>query len=97
VGASLSVTRSSGTTPTLKLGDKDMVDFSGSVWTLGIAPHVGKRRLFERSGVNLTLRFGGGFAYHFVDPRAGTPAKATRNLERTFLIADGELSVGYSF
>ena len=97
VGATLSVTHGSGTKPTLKLGDEDTVDFTGSVWTFGIAPHVGKRWLFEPSGVNLTLRFGGGFAYRVVDPSSGSPAEATHNVEHNFLIADGELSVGYSF
>jgi hypothetical protein len=97
VGATLSVTYASGTTPTIKLGDEETVDFSGSTWTLGIAPHVGKRWVFERSGVNLTLRVGGGFAYHIVDPDPNSDAKATRNLEQSFLVADGELSVGYSF
>jgi hypothetical protein len=97
VGGTLSVTHGNGTTPTLKLGDSDTVDFTGSVWTIGIAPHVGKRWLFEPSGVNLTLRFGGGFAYRIVDPSSGTPQEATHNLEHSFVVADGELSVGYSF
>jgi hypothetical protein len=97
VGGTFSVTHGSGRRPTLKLGDTDPVDFTGSVWTIGIAPHVGKRWLFEPSGVNLTLRFGGGFAYNVVDPSAGASAEATHNLERSFIVGDGELSVGYSF
>jgi hypothetical protein len=97
VGASISVMRRSGTTPTIKLGEKDTFDFSGSVWTIGLAPHVGKRWIFERSGVNLTLRVGGGFAYNFVDPDPGSERKANRNLRHTYLMTDGELSVGYSF
>lgn len=97
VGASVSVMRHSGTTPTIKLGSRDTFDFSGSAWTLGISPHVGKRWLFARSGVNLTLRVGGGFAYHVVNPDADSERKANRNLKHTYLMTDGELSVGYSF
>jgi hypothetical protein len=97
VGGTLSVTRASGTTPTFKLGDDDFPEFRGSVWTIGIAPHIGKRWLFERSGVNLTLRVGGGLGYHVVDAWRGSEPGARRNLQRSFLITDGELSVGYSF
>jgi hypothetical protein len=97
VGGTLSVTRTSGTTPTFRLGKEDMPDFRGSVWTIGIAPHAGKRWLFEKSGINLTLRAGGGVAYHVADAWRGTEKGAKQNLERSFIIADGELSVGYSF
>jgi hypothetical protein len=97
VGGTLSLTRASGTTPTFKLGDRDFPEFRGSVWTIGIAPHVGKRWLFERSGVNLTLRVGGGLGYHVVDAWRGSEPGARRNLQRSFLVTDGELSVGYSF
>jgi hypothetical protein len=97
VGGSFSVTYGSGTMPTYHLGDTKTVDFTGNVWTLAIAPHIGKRWVFEPSGVNLTLRFGVGYAYRIVDPSAGTPAQATHNLEHSFFTSDGELSVGYSF
>jgi hypothetical protein len=97
VGATFSVTRTSGTTPTFRLGEDDFPEFRGSVWTIGLAPHVGKRWLFEKSGVNLTLRVGGGFAYHVADAWRGTESGAKHNLEHSFIISDGELSVGYSF
>lgn len=97
VGGTLSVTRARGTVPTFRLGDDEFPEFRGSVWTIGIAPHIGKRWLFERSGVNLTLRVGGGLAVHVVDEWRGTEPGAKRNLQRSFLITDGELSVGYSF
>lgn len=97
VGGTVGFMRGSGTRATLKFGETDPVDFTGSIWTIGIGPHVGKRWLFEPSGVNLTVRFGGGFAYNMANPSPGTPAQATHNVEHSYVLLDGELSVGYSF
>lgn len=98
VGGALGFMRSSGTKAVLeKWGSRDTVDFKGSLWTVAVGAHAGKRWLFEPSGVNLTMRFGAGFMYNMADPTAGASAQATHNLEHSYVLVDGELSVGYSF
>jgi hypothetical protein len=97
VGAGVTLLRRSGTIAVYDFEDKDTYDYRGSLFSVGVGPQVGKRWLWERTGINLTIRFGAGLVLSKANPKQNVPKKATDGLTRFPIGAEGELSVGYSF
>jgi hypothetical protein len=97
VGAGVTLLRRSGTIAVYDFDDEDTYDYRGSLFSVGVGPQVGKRWLWERTGINLTIRFGAGVVLSNAYPKQNVPKKATDGLTRFPIGAEGELSVGYSF
>jgi hypothetical protein len=97
VGAGVTLLRRSGTIAVYDFEDEDTYDYRGGLFSVGVGPQVGKRWLWERTGINLTIRFGGGLALSKAYPKRNVPKKASDGLTRFPIGAEGELSVGYTF
>ncbi|MFM2416408.1 MAG: hypothetical protein RL385_1131 [Pseudomonadota bacterium] len=97
VGAGVALLRYRGKIAVYDLDDGDTYDYRGSLFSVGVGPHVGKRWLWERTGINLTIRVGAGLVLSKTYPKQNVPKKATDGLTRFPIGAEGELSIGYSF
>jgi hypothetical protein len=97
VGAGVTLLRRSGQISVYDIDDQDTYRYRGGLFSVGVGPHVGKRWLWERTGINLTIRFGAGLLVSKAFPKRDVPKKATDGLTRFPVGAEGELSVGYTF